>query len=269
MSNISLRLKKSNISLRLLIKNFNIFGISSVIEDGGDLRISNFLALFHFFKMLLTLVFTICVLSLRELRSSIVADSCAELEFLTIFARNLVHLTTLVLQISLLVVGQLQFLKRQKVLNFLKQMREMEVERNLAKKLETQWKKHFAIMILGSCIMLTSQAFTRFKFSIAALTALVVASYPYVLMSSLLSFVKCFEIFLIVLLIDFRKDLEKSLEVAALDFETHQRLMIKYQKIYNLNRDFLQAFGMQLTLTTCCVTTLMLLTVTSTLIEIL
>lgn len=92
------------------------------------------------------------------------------------------------------------------------------------------------------------------KKSMLSILAFYVLMYPNLVIFSFLGFKKNFEHFLVILLKDFESDLERFLEKSCFDKRLHGCLIIKYQRIIELNNKFNKYVGPQMTMAVCCLT---------------
>lgn len=244
----------SKVPLSVLVSFYNLLGISSLKPDVYGWKNSSILAMFHVLKMPLVIVFTVCMINSRIIRNLTYKLNFDEFKSQTPFSKLLIIISVEMVHISSLSICFLEFSRRKRIEKFINKMCEVTIDDSHAEKLKTRWKNHFRFISSLFLIIALSQFFTKMKFTVFGFISWIILIYPHMMMSSFLSFVKSFEIFFIILLRDFQSEFENGFKTLALDLQTYQRLLNKYQEIYEVNRDFLEVFGTQLTLMTCCVT---------------
>ena len=89
-----------------------------------------------------------------------------------------------------------------------------------------------------------------------SLSAFSILFYPFIVVASFLSFLKTMEIFFLMTLRNFKRQMKMLTNNINFDCEAFNLLTMKYHNMFELNQEFNAVFGNQITVITCCVTTM-------------
>lgn len=152
-------------------------------------------------------------------------------------------------------LGIAHFLKRKSLLRLLNSCSEFLIDDESFKTFEVKLRRN-TIVISGyiSAVFVTHfVVFTRRTLLSAFLCYL--QTYPYVTILGFMCVVKAMETYIIILLNCLTRQLEQFLENSSFNLEEYKSLVEKCTKIVKLNNEFNIAFGNQLTVAVCCLTT--------------
>lgn len=174
----------------------------------------------------------------------------------------MMNVATFHYQVVALAVAALQLWRRNFILSFISQLKQLydNLNHSLKSCFHKVVVKNFLIVVTLTIYFFLMQM-PYFKVFVVTVVANGIAVYPYLVMLSFLGFVKTIEAFLVLLMRDFRNQLEESLPRVYLDFQKQQQLMINYQTIHDLSESFNKIFGLQMSAMTFCITTMTILDV--------
>lgn len=237
--------KMSQVSLRLFLSFYNFAGTLSITNSGENFEISKLRAIFNLVKMLLIGVFCIFFMWSKPLRLLVFRQDVIYANVWSQFTKTLILVTVFLMQGILIYISFTNFIRKKLILNLVKKMSEFSIGNQYSKELDFRWKKNFSCMRSYAIITITYFAMNM-NFTITSFVCMFTLSHVYWDMACFVSFVKSFEIFLVILLEDFAQEISN-----ASQHKGYKKLLKKIKKIHNLNMDFHKIFGDGFTLMTC------------------
>lgn len=95
--------------------------------------------------------------------------------------------------------------------------------------------------------LIVASSFVFLNFTPLAVLTMIPVIYPTFVLIGFNTFMKIFETFFTFLLKDFVNDLKMLQNRAIIDINEYETIVMKYQNIFNLNQEFNEAFGKQIT----------------------
>lgn len=246
----------SNLSLSSVFRAYSFLGILSVKVHQNRFKTSMFFAVFNALKVPAVQIFTMFLIINPGLRLKIIKDHNAVKARYSKLSLNLMFLTSQLIQITTLLITLLHFMRRKKIESFLNDVAELSLDEKSASKFKKRWRKQFALSLSLFFIISGVQFVTKVNFSPVPVFCFAILVYPYMVIMSFLSFLKAFELLFFVCLKDFKHALRTYLNKSTFDFKSYHDLMTKHQKMFELCESFNKVFGLQVTMATCCVTTM-------------
>lgn len=250
---VSVLSKMSRLVHRFAFHLYNFSSILCLKLENRVCEVSNLAAFVNILKIPFMVLFSFIIATNPVLRDTITLESLVVLKDYSTFSRVSIIIAAVQLYLITFIFCVAQSVRRYKVRNFMRNFMEKALDEKYFMKYKSYCFKHslaFTILIL---IILVVSFFGSFKRSIWSFFALMVYSYPFVLLTTFTSFVSNFENFVIASLKQFRKDLKQhhSLHVSLTreqNFEIYLELSRKYREIYGLTMQFNDCFGPLITL---------------------
>lgn len=246
----------SKVSLETFVAFFNFTCILSIkhSSDGSKMKTLKFLSVFNVLITPSAFFFSIFIMKSQFVRSFLFKNVVSEAKTFSTFSRNLILFSSQHLILTMILISLINLCRRGEILNFIKKISEVELEFSLTSQLQALWKKLFIWLSFLLFIVSLSQFVSKMNVSLLSISSFVLCSYPYIVLTGWMSFLKAFELFFMILLKDFKFQLKIIQTKTAFGFQDYRVLMEKYHKIHALNSELQKVFGTQFTLLTCCVT---------------
>lgn len=241
---------------RLEVFFYNFTSVFCVTKEKDVLRVSNFAAVCNILKMPFYLAFT--VFSFTYFEEELVHEKFDGLKQFSTFSKVLLLVTSITGLTSAFLFTVLQVVRRQEFTKFVN----VWLQKQLAEEYFQQYrndcfKYHTAEVIVVSIHMLC-QYLGAGKHSLISLVSSLVFMQPNIMLFGVLSFVTCFQNYVIALLTEFNDELIDFAQGAALNqrptMENYLKVSKKYQEIHEFVDQFRKCFGVQITLIFCYVT---------------
>lgn len=240
-------------TLRLILPLYSYLGILSIKSDkNSGFKTSKFHLVHNALKMPLVLIFSFFLLKNPQYFHGLHRNVFYHSEDYSIFLKLVTITTTQIVLVNSLYICIAQFVKRNEITKFMNHANKIVLNEECSKELKSVWKKEFAILAILFCFICIVQFTVRFKFTFFAVVAFTILLYSYVIATAFLSFMKTFEVFFFICLKDFKCRLRCDIIKTDFNANTIQDLMTRYQEIYDLNQEFNDIFGSQVTAMTCC-----------------
>lgn len=152
-------------------------------------------------------------------------------------------------------------LRRNRISNFLNACTEFKINKNSFLKIARRSMRNSCLIFIYYLVIFSSQIAYVINHTLLAFVVCFFVTLAYLAQLSFFVFMKNFEMFFVALLDDFREDLKLFLQKSRFERRIFKNLLSKYQKIYELNHEFNEVFGAQVTAQTCCLSMLMTLEV--------
>lgn len=228
---------------RLYLSSFNFFGVFCFTFDNDKLKILHLHEWLNLLKLPIVLILSVLLTSITSWQDEVLNYDIIHLEKYSIFSKKLILVAIYFEQISAFWLCAVNYYYRREILNF--------VNKTLSNALSDAFREKFRKIcnreILFFAILTSSLTFVQFltstNFKPASLLAHVIILYPYCAFMAFKCLLKTYEWFFVIMLQDFRNDLEQCEDAIA-----YQSLLTKYQKISSLNQDFNNVFGLQTTI---------------------
>lgn len=243
-----------SMSLHPIIPFYTFVGILPVKEIDQKFQISKVFSVFNLLKMFFVWGFAYFVLSDTDIHKSLMISDMHSMNKYSTFSKVLAVISIELVQTITLAVSFLQFFNRSKIVDFMNQTGDIIVDEFFANRFRCVCKRLIFQNLFNFLVISSIQLLTLFRMSFLSIVSFSILIQPYCLMSAFLSLMKTFEVFIALSLKDFHRHLSLvQLNSKDIDVEV---LLLKYQKIYELNLELNKTFGLQVTLTTISVTVL-------------
>lgn len=192
------------------------------------------------------------ITSEKEFLATVVRAELIALDNFSIFSKMLIDCSTFTIQVLSISLCSIQLWKRGEIRKILNMSNEFILDEESQKKLQKVSTRNVIFSLFYFAVILTLQFIMAMKPSVFSIVVCFIFMNPYLVTTSFLSFMKNYEVFFVLLLKQFRRDLKILLRKSHFDDDHYQSLLRKYQKIYALNKEYKKTFGAQMTLVTCC-----------------
>lgn len=103
------------------------------------------------------------------------------------------------------------------------------------------------VCLISAIFMVMASAFVFLNLTLIAILTMTIVVYPTFVLIGFNTFMKIFENFFTFLLKDIANDLKMFQSQAIFDTNEYEAIVMKYQNIFNLNQEFNEDFGKQIT----------------------
>lgn len=244
---------------------YNFSGFFALSFDRGTFKISYFQAIWNVAKLLLTLSFVAYASIVWTTSYNIFKPALVALPHFSNFSHITLSASTVFRETIAFFLLILQLTHLRLIKKFMNEALLMTLNEKYSKKFENTCLRHFAILSVVLALNLLVKYFSVMNPSILSFTIFASFMYPGLTIMSFVSFVKNFENFIVVSLEELRHDLNQvsnsgKLSSCAIN-ESLSKLAEKYEKLFKFMRRFAETFGTQLTVVTCCITAILVFSV--------
>lgn len=228
---------------RLYLNSFNFFGVSCFAFDNDKLKISQLHQWLNLLKLPTVLILSILLVSIPSWQHEVLNDDIVYLEHYSLFSKILMLVAIYLQQLSAFWLCAVNYYYRREILNFGNETLSTSISDDFRENLRKICLREILIFAALTSILTFIQYLTSSNLKPISLLAHVILLYPYCALMVFKCLMKTYEWLFVIMLQDFRNDLEQCEDAIAC-----ASLLRKYQKIFNLNQDFNNAFGLQTTI---------------------
>lgn len=236
-----------------VFRAYSLLGVLSVKVRQKQVEVSKCFAHFNTLKPIVVLIFTLALMRDPTFRRRLMKNDQAMSMLYSNFSKVLIVTTSQINQLTTLLICLTNFWRQHQIRDFLNEAAELKLDDKCALKFKNFWRKHLTLMTILFFLIAGTQFVTKINLSILSSFYFSILLYPYFFITAFLSFLKTFEYFFTVCLKDFKHALQMCLSNPVLSSSSYHELTQKYQKMFELCESFNKVFGLQVTLTTCCV----------------
>ena len=244
-------------ALKFVLGFHNYCGILNLEYKNGRFFRSNLFAILNIIRIAILIIIGVCVKTNKDFRSTVLRKELATLENFSIFTQILMNFALVTNVILYLFLNIICLWKRGQILNLFNKCIEFTLEEQLQKKFRNISTRNSLLILIYLFLCFFAQLITQMKYSVSSIIVSFILTHPFFVMLNFLCFMKNSEIFFVLLLEQFKNDLEKFSLKNYFDEQFSQKLIRKYQNIYELNKEYRKVFGVQITFMTCCINILL------------
>lgn len=239
----------SKVSFGYFIKLFCICGILSIKAE-NKLKQSRIFTVINFIRMPFVILFMIFFFGNPPLRKMVFkTDVIFSNRNYSTFTKVLIRVSGYLLQVVTFSICFINFWKRNKILDFMRQVQKVEISQTSSARLKKLWRKFTAMFLILWFLVTVENYVTKMRFSFLAIACFLIFTHSYVIVTSFLCFLKAFEMFFMVMLEDFNISLTEELTSQSdFDVDLYHKCLAKYRTIFTSNEKFHEAFGIQMSL---------------------
>lgn len=243
----------SNEIVTNIFRAYSFLGVLAVKARQKQVKVSKLLAYFNALKPIVVLIFTLVIMNNPTSRRRLMKNDRALSMLYSNFSQILIITTSQINQLTTLLICLTNFWRQNQIRDFLNAVTELKLDEKCSLKFKKFCIRHFTLMTILFLLIAGTQFVTKVNFSLLSSVYFSILLYPYLFMTAFLSFLKMFEYFFTVCLKDFKHALKMYLNKPVLSSSCYHEMMKKHQKMFELCESFNKVFGLQVTLTTCCV----------------
>lgn len=244
----------SHYFILLLFNSINLFCFT--LKDNTFL-VSTSKAHFNLIKLIFVAALFVIVMNIAPIE--VFGEETVALNNTSQFSQVIVLLLVNIEQATALVMSLQNFYKRTAICDFMNKILEVGISAESQRSL-----KLVSYKIIGFVSIILAVVFSAVLSAGSSMLSVVVLffmMFPYYVLMAFKAFMKFFEAFFLHLLKDFGNQLRSFQKGCREKDESYRTLLIKYDEIYNLSKDFNDIFGAQMSTTTACDVTLLILQV--------
>lgn len=229
---------------RFIFHTWNFTGVFSLkYLDDKTVVLSDKLAVLNLLKTSLALTFSILLTVFPFLRDDTFSSEVLELEQYSTFSKVIVFVIVYMEQCTAIVLCLVNFHRRHEICCFLNRFLKFHLSSKTLEKFKKSYFKNFCFLsfiIISICFF---QFLAAMSFTAGSFFFFLFFMYPYLAITSFLTFMQFFEVFFLILM----KDLKLDLKIGTQETDL---LLVKHQSIYQIVEEFNNCFGVQMTTVT-------------------
>lgn len=231
--------------ISLIICNF--LGILCFKFERNQFRLSKLAVVMNIFVMPVVLFSTILIRNSESIQNKIYITEVLEFESYSTLSIIVVEVMVYVELFTACALSVFNFRQQKLLLNFMNRLAEFSMHLKYQRKFEKLFRRCFSTALGVALFVSIFQFYGFLKVSFLGLLASTVLFYPYMVILGTMTYLKSFELFLVMILKNFKMEL-KSSNRSRSDSDSYQIMMRKYQKIYEFAEEFNMVFGCQTTI---------------------
>ena len=248
-------------ALKFVFGFHNYCGFLYLKYRNGRFYTSKLFAFWIILRVVIIITVSIYVTKNEDFKSSVFKKELVKLKNISIFTKLLINISSIINLAGTSFLNIICLWKRKQILNLFNKCIEFTLEEQSQKKFQKTSTRNSLLILIYLFLFLSIKFVTQMKYSVSSIFVSAFLTHPLVVILNFLCFMKNSEIFFVLLLEQFERDLKKFSLKIYFNGQLYQKLIRKYQNIYELNKEYGKAFGAQITYMTCCISVLLTLQV--------